>query len=83
MCTLGAGASVVWAPLPLLALHPHVRTRLPDSSLTFDLVRGWPCPHPHLDTALNEGALQPWGRGNWGVALWGMGHIVAEEGAVP
>lgn len=43
-------------------------------------MRGWPCPHPLLNTALNKGALEPWDRGNWGVALWGMGPFATDEG---
>lgn len=66
-----AGASGVWAPPLSLALSSACQDQAPcgqppDSSLTL-------APYPQLDTALNEGAPEPWGRGgSWGVALWGM-----------
>lgn len=69
-------------PLPLLVLPSPCRGQAP-RLFPYPVQSGWPGPHPQLDTALNEGALDPRGGGSWGVALWGMGHLVAEKGAVP
>lgn len=70
---------MVWAPLPPLALLSLHQDQAPQLFPNPGPVRGWPGPHPHLDIALNEGALEPLCGRTLGVALWGMRRWVAEE----